>query len=280
MDKESYIIKNIKNSKFIGDDGAVVGKWVYSKDLFVEGTHFKKSWMSFERMAKKAFLVNISDAIAMNAKPKYALIGAVLPSNLTKQEIKSLTSTFKKIAKKYGIKIIGGDTTSGEKIAISITIISKKRKKTLYRVGLKNGDLLAFTGKLGDSKKDLEKLLKGKKIDKNSRFYKPILREKFIKKATKYLNCGLDISDGLGKDLSRLCKINGCGVKFLKKLSKNEFCSGEEYEMLFGFSKKNRKKILKVAKSTDTKVTIFAKATKGKFISMCKEHHFSKKGAK
>lgn len=275
MDKESYIIKRLKNS-YIGDDGAIVGKWVYSKDLFVEDVHFKKKWMNYKQIAKKAMLVNISDAISMNAKPKYALIGAVLPSYITKKEIKILTCTFKKVAKKYGIKIIGGDTTSGKKLTISITIISKKRKFTLKRAGLKNGNFLAYTGNLGDSKKDLEKLLCGKKIDKNSKFYEPILKGNFIKKASKYLNCGLDISDGLSKDLSRLCKVNNLGVKFLKKLTQNELCSGEEYEMLFGFDKKNKKKILKIAKKTDTKITIIAKAKKGKYISTCKEHHFNK----
>ena len=276
LDKESFIIKKMKNS-YIGDDGAVVGEWVYSKDLFIENTHFKKQWMSYRQIAEKAMLVNISDAISMNAKPKYALIGVVLPPNITKKEIEVFVYSLKKIAKKYGVKIIGGDTTSGKKIAVSITIISKKRKYTLRRKGLKKGDFLAFTGDIGNSKRDLEKLLLGRKIDKNSKFYKPILRDKFIKKATKYLSCGLDISDGLSKDLSRLCDKNSLGVEFLKKLSQNEFCSGEEYEMLFGFSKKNREKILKIAKKTDTKITIFAKAKKGRYKCICKEHHFKGK---
>ena len=35
MDKESFVISKFENS-FNGDDGAVVGKWVFSKDLFCE----------------------------------------------------------------------------------------------------------------------------------------------------------------------------------------------------------------------------------------------------
>jgi len=68
MDKENYLISLFKNS-FIGDDGAVVGEWVYSKDLFCEDIHFKEKWMSLKQIAKKAMLVNISDAIVMNAHP-------------------------------------------------------------------------------------------------------------------------------------------------------------------------------------------------------------------
>ncbi|MDR2342313.1 MAG: thiamine-phosphate kinase, partial [Campylobacteraceae bacterium] len=68
MDKESFVISQFQN-EFIGDDGAVVGKWVYSKDIFAEDIHFKKEWLTLSQIAKKAMLVNISDAIAMNAKP-------------------------------------------------------------------------------------------------------------------------------------------------------------------------------------------------------------------
>lgn len=44
MDKENYIISQFK-SKFIGDDGAVVGDLVYSKHIFIENSHFKKGWL-------------------------------------------------------------------------------------------------------------------------------------------------------------------------------------------------------------------------------------------
>ena len=40
MDKESFVISKFSN-KFIGDDGAVLGKWVLSKDLFLENSHCK-----------------------------------------------------------------------------------------------------------------------------------------------------------------------------------------------------------------------------------------------
>lgn len=263
----------LKNS-YIGDDGAVVNKWIYSKDLFVEDIHFKKEWMSYKQIATKAMLVNISDAIAMNAKPKYALVGFVLPKDISFAEIQSLSKTLKKIASKYKIKLIGGDTTSGKKIVVSITIISKKRKHTLFRNNLKKGDLIAFSGDVGRVKKDFDKLMSKKKISKKSKFYRPNLKSEFIKKSAKYLRCGLDISDGLSKDLSRLCFLSKLGVKFKKNLNKNELCSAEEYEMLFAFKKKYKNIVKKIAKKTDTKVTIFAKAVDGKYKSICKEHHF------
>ena len=78
FDKEQYLIDSL-SSRYIGDDAAVVGDTLYSMDAFFEDTHFKREWMSMEQIGQKAMLVNISDAIAMNAKPKYALVTLSLP---------------------------------------------------------------------------------------------------------------------------------------------------------------------------------------------------------
>ena len=77
MNKENFFIKHISNSKYIGDDGAFVDGLVYSQDAFFEDVHFKKEWMDYEKIGNKAMLVNISDAVSMNAVPKYALITAL-----------------------------------------------------------------------------------------------------------------------------------------------------------------------------------------------------------
>lgn len=272
MDKESFIIKKLQN-RYIGDDGAVVDDFVFSKDIFAEHTHFKLEWMSLAQIAKKAMLVNISDAIAMNAKPLYALIGVTIPAHFSYKQLQELTSSFLLTCKAWKIKLIGGDTTSGKNLVISITIISKS-KNPLLRKGLQEGDLVAYSGDLGESLKGLNTLLNGGKLEKNHKFIEPILRADFIYKARKYLSCGLDISDGLGKDLSRLCKINHLGFEFTCKVPKKVLCSGEEYEMLVGFSSKNQDKVEKIAKKTKTPLHVIGKATKGSYKSPCKEHHF------
>jgi thiamine-monophosphate kinase len=271
MDKEGFFISNFKNS-VIGDDGAIIKNLIYSKDLFCEDIHFKTSWMSLFNIAKKSMLVNISDAIAMNAKPLYALIGIVIPSSFSYKQLKELSNGFLHAAKQYNLQIIGGDTTSGDKLMISITIISKS-KNPLKRDGLRVGDFVAYSGKLGDSKRGLTKLLRGGKINSKNRFITPSLKSNFIYKARKYLSSGLDISDGLSKDLSRLSG-KKFGVKFLKKIPKNILCSGEEYEMLFTFAPKNLPKIKAISKKTRTPITVFAKICRGRYSSTCKENHF------
>lgn len=275
MSKEAFFISGF-SSKHIGDDGAIVNNnQVYSKDLFCEDIHFKRSWMRLSQIAEKSMLVNISDAIAMNAKPKWAMIGVVIPKSFSYHELQELSSGFQSVAKAYGIEIIGGDTTAGEKLMISISIISELQGKALYRKNAKVGDFVAFTGALGHSYKELTKLLRGGHVGKMSRFMKPDLKAKFIYKAAKHLNAGMDISDGLSKDLSRLLDASGSlGLNVKHKMPKRILCSGEEYEMLFTFDARKKGIIKRIAKQTRTKITIVGKIARKRYACRCKEHHF------
>jgi thiamine-monophosphate kinase len=277
MNKEDFFIKQFgSSSKLIGDDGAVVGDFVYSMDAFFEDVHFKLSWMSLKQIAKKAMLVNISDAIAMNAKPKYALLSVAIPPYFSNKDLKDLANGFKVVAKEFGIEIIGGDTIANDKLHISVTIVSKT-KNPIYRSGVKNNDFLCYTGKIGDSKKDLDALLSGKKIDtKRSKFINPKLKDKFFYDCSKYINASMDISDGLCFELERLSKASKIGFEFLCEIPQEIGCSGEEYEIVFSFSKKDKKKIESLAKKHNVKLNIFAvaKRSKERFVCSCKQHHF------
>jgi len=270
MDTEAYYISKMK-SPYIGDDGALVDGMIYSMDAFCEGTHFKREWMNLEQIAAKAMLVNISDAIAMNAKPLYALISIALPQNIRHDEIDALTHGFTEVAKHYGCEIIGGDTIKGEKLDISITIISKS-DHPLLRSGLKEGDILAYTGVLGSSKQDLNKLFAGQEVDLPSRFITPILRHDFIYTAREYLRVGMDISDGLFCDTNKLLEINSLGCELLMDIAYEVGSSGEEYEMLIGFDPKYLQKIQSIAGALE--ITPFAKVTTQSQPLPCTSHHF------
>jgi len=273
MNKEDYFIKQFSSNKIIGDDGAVIGNYVYSMDAFFENVHFKKEWMSLKQIAYKSMLVNISDAIAMNAKPLYALLSVAIPKDYSSTDLEQLAKGFKKAAKKFDIQIIGGDTIANEKLDISITIVSKT-KKPIYRAGVKQNDLVCFTGTLGSCKKDLQKLFDGKEISSKSKFIKPKLNPEFFYEASKYINASMDISDGLFFELERFSKQSKVGFEFFEQINKDVGTSGEEYELLFTFDKKHLEKIEKIAKKHKVKLNIFAKAIKGKYRTNSKNHHF------
>lgn len=273
IDKEAYLIDSF-NSKYIGDDAAVVGNTLYSMDAFFEDTHFKREWMSMEQIARKAMLVNISDAIAMNAIPKFALITLAIPKDLTLDEISQLSKSFEKTALEFGCEIIGGDTISSDKLHISITIISHS-DDPLLRTTLREGDLLAYTGILGSAKKDLDKLFNNEPISNDSRFFNPILRDKFVYEAREYLNAGMDISDGLFCDTNKILDINKYGMNKLDDISNKVGLSGEEYEMLIAFNKDNLQKIQDIAAKQKLELTVFAEVTSNNSNRYeCIGHHF------
>ena len=259
MDLESYWIDKIKTT-YIGDDGALIENYVYAMDAFWEDTHFKKEWMSIEQIAYKAFIVNLSDMIAMNATPKYMLITTAFPKNVKKKHLDRLSSKLTQLANEYNIKIIGGDTIGSDKLGIVITMIGTT-KTPLKRDTIQNGDLIAYTGDLGSVKRDLEKLFSGERIEDNSKFYKPVLRVDFIKAVTPWLSAGMDISDGLYCDTNKFLKSSNLFFKELKVIPPEIGESGEEYEMLIAFNPKNLNRVKRIAKLTNTPLTIFAKAS-------------------
>lgn len=272
IDKEQYLINSL-TSEHIGDDAAVIGDTLYSMDAFFEDVHFKREWMSLTQIARKAMLVNISDAIAMNAKPQYALVTLSLPKDIRDFEIELLTEVLESTAREYGCEIIGGDTIGGDKLHLSITIVSKS-DNPLFRTGLQAGDLLAYTGVLGESGANLQALMRGEEIEANARFYEPVLRAEFVERARPYLRVGMDISDGLYCDTNKLLDINKYGKEDLLLIDDNIGLSGEEYEMLVGFDPANLEAVKKIAEETGTPLTIFAKAVKNSERYPCKSHHF------
>ena len=273
MNLEDYFITKFHN-RFIGDDGVVVENgWVYSKDAFFEGVHFHKKWLSYYEIAKKAMLVNISDAIAMNALPKYALLSVAMPKTMKRKDMDALALGFLDAAKSFGIEIVGGDTISNTKLDITVTIISKT-KRPLYRTGVKRGDVLAYTGVLGNAAKELKKLLRNGRVHTHSKFTHLQLRQRFVQKSRRKLQAGMDISDGLMSDLSKMMRLNKSTVQFTRNIPKSIGCSGEEYEMLVAFDRRHKKAVIRLAQHTQTPLTIIGKAVRGKFYNRCKAHHF------
>lgn len=273
MNRENFFIGLFPSGR-IGDDGAKVGKWVYSKDLFAENIHFKTAWLNPYQIGYKAMIVNVSDAIAMNARPAYALLGIAMPKTMCPEAMRSLSEGLKDAASEFGIEIIGGDTIANTKLDLSVTIISQASEWTLTRYGLREGDLIAHTGTIGKSGKELRYLLSGGKVHSRSRFVSPKPRRHFVARAVRFLRAGMDISDGLYSDMGKLSALNKKGFHFRTAIPKSKACSGEEYEMLVAFSPREQKAVKRIAKMTRTPLKVVAEVRRGKFINRCKAHHF------
>jgi len=271
-DKEQYLIDRL-HSGHIGDDGAVIGTTVYSSDAFCEDIHFRRAWMTPAQIGRKAMLVNLSDAVAMNARPQYALVTIGLPDDFSEQAIDELLEALESTAAEWGCEIIGGDTVGGDRLHLAITLISHS-DAPLLRTGLRPGDHLAWTGKLGESLRDLTRLEAGETLEENSRFFLPTLRADFIREGRTLLRAGMDISDGLYCDTNKLLALNGMGMVPLRSVPESVGQSGEEYEMLIGFDPHNTAKINALAQSQGFSITVFAEITQNTERFPCKSHHF------
>jgi thiamine-monophosphate kinase len=272
MDKESFFI-NRMHSEAIGDDAAVMGAWLYSADAFFEDTHFKRTWMTPEQIGRKAMLVNLSDAVAMAAYPRYALVTAGIPPDMSEEALCRLAEGLRGTAAEYDCEIIGGDTVKSDKLHLSITIVSYS-EHPLLRSGIQEGDLLAFTGHIGRSARNLEALFRGESLPPDAPFFEPVLRSRFVYEARPFLRAGMDISDGLFCDTNKLLDTNKTGLEPLMKIDERDGLGGEDYEMLVAFDPKHEKSVREIARRTDTPLNVFARIRNNRFRFPCKSHHF------
>ncbi|MEA2015277.1 MAG: thiamine-phosphate kinase [Actinomycetota bacterium] len=264
----------------IGDDAAVikVGKSyiVLTTDTMVEGDHFSLGYFSPVQVGKKAVEVNVSDIGAMGAEPKYFLVSLVLPEKIDAEIIENIYKGMRQAGKKYLIEIIGGNITHGKQLIIDICMVGEAKKENLkFRSSAKPGDLIMVSGDLGSSTAGLNLFLKNiegsgkikkKHLEPKAKFYK-------VKPFLGYINAMIDVSDGLGSEVKRICEQSGTGAVIYKDsvpISPDtkkaaEACGkdaleyalygGEDFELVYTVSKENLSKVkgVKVGEITKKK---------------------------
>ncbi|TLD86728.1 thiamine-phosphate kinase [Helicobacter sp. MIT 05-5294] len=278
-DREKAFISALKQSGAtfgIGDDGVLLDSYVIANDAFFEEVHFKLAWADLESLVEKCFLVNLSDIYAMNAIPRFALLSLCIPACF--QEVTRLAQIIGESAKKHQLQIIGGDTLVGEKLHFSLTLLGQERRKTLYRSGIKRGNLLGYIspkGALNHAKaqsfgrnlqtlKTCLRFYANKRIPKFSRFAKPLLYPDMLFSLNQIAKAGMDISDGIFMELSRLSAINRLGFRIFKPKGA-WFFSPEEYQMLYAVDSRNLKKMRNFALKFRHQFVPFAVAIRGKY---------------
>jgi thiamine-monophosphate kinase len=272
---ENIQIKNPSTIKGVGDDAAVLNysdkKIVVTTDLLTEGIHFNLMYVPLKHLGYKAVVVNLSDVFAMNATPRQITVSIAISSKFSIEAVDELYSGIHLACEKYGVDLIGGDTTSSlTGLTISITAIGEATDEELtYRSGAQVNDLLCVSGDLGGAYMGLQLLERENEVFKVNPHQKPqfdgydyILERQLkpeargdIKELLKTLNIKptsmIDISDGLSSEALHLCKASkvGCSIyedkipldkqtkDFAEELNINPLVAalngGEDYELLF-----------------------------------------------
>jgi thiamine-monophosphate kinase len=160
----------------IGDDAAVVAgssgqEWLFAMDTMVEEVHFRNETMGESDVGYKALAANISDIAAMGGIPKFALVSVSVPPHWDTERMKRLYDGLYACAEKYGVAVIGGDTTSApQQLVVSITVIGiVEAGKAIRRSGAEAGQSVFLTGPTGLSAGGLHWLFKKNAAEENDR---------------------------------------------------------------------------------------------------------------
>ena len=152
---DGIVRKNDSTIKGVGDDCAILSypdsKVLITTDMLMEGVHFDLTYIDMEHLGYKSAMVNISDIVAMNGIARQMTISIALSKRFSVEDIEALYRGIRLACDKWGVDIVGGDTTSSlTGLAISITCIGEAREGEIVgRDGAKETDLICVSGDLG-----------------------------------------------------------------------------------------------------------------------------------
>lgn len=250
-------IKNESTKYGVGDDCAVLHypdkEVLITTDMLMEGVHFDLTYIDMRHLGYKAAMVNISDVFAMNGTPRQLIVSLALSKRFTVEDVEEFYEGLKLACDKWGIDIVGGDTTSSYTgLAISISCVGEAaREDIVFRNGAKDTDLICVSGNLGAAYMGLQLLEREKSVyyqqvdearkkgnqqaleelkhfqpDFSGKEYllerqlKPEARGDIIKLLRDNRirpTAMMDISDGLSSELIHICKQSQCGCRIYEK---------------------------------------------------------------
>ena len=154
----------------VGDDCAVLtypdSEILVTTELLMEGVHFDLTYTDLRSLGYKAAMVNISDIFAMNGTPRQVTVSLALSKRFSVEDMDTFYEGLRAACNKWGVDIVGGDTTSSfTGLAISITCIGEAKKEDIvYRHGARDTDLVCVSGDLGAAYMGLQLLEREKTV--------------------------------------------------------------------------------------------------------------------
>ncbi len=262
----------------IGDDAAILElprgeQLVAAVDTLVAGVHFPPG-TALEAVGWKALAVNVSDFAAMGAQPRWALSSLTLPDP---GAALAITRGLLACAKRHGIALVGGDTTRGP-LSISVTLLGGvPRGRAVTRAGARTGDEIWIAGTLGDAAAGLA-CVEGR-LESGSRDCVHFKRA--LDKPSPPLALGIalrrvahamiDVSDGVLADLGHVLRASASGALIdpsllpasaaLRRAVPDPVarevlqCAGDDYTLLFTASKRNARRVARIAAECEVRVT-------------------------
>ena len=279
-------LQNASSIVGVGDDAAVIDHFgkqtVITTDLLVEGVHFDLMYTPLRHLGYKSVVVNISDVYAMNAIPSQIVLSLGISNRFSLESLDEFYEGVYAACEKYGVDLVGGDTTSSQKgFIISVTAIGEVTPGLFVkRSTAQKGNLLCVSGDLGAAYVGLLFLEREKKIFIESpgvqpdlegetyvigRLLKPEARKDIVEFFTQkeiVPTSMIDISDGLSSEILHICQQSRLGcvlyeekIPIAEQMRKAAFkfeidptmCAlsgGEDYELLFTIPQSEHDKLV------------------------------------
>lgn len=163
-------VHNAATPQGVGDDCAVIDcgakQMLISSQLFMEGVQFDLTYIDMEHLAYKTVMATLSNVFAMNGQPRQLTVSIGLSRRFKVEDLDEFYKGLRTACDKWGVDIIGGDTTSSlTGLAIGLTCIGEADKdEILYRHGAQETDLICVSGDLGSAYMGLQILEREKTV--------------------------------------------------------------------------------------------------------------------
>ncbi len=246
----------------VGDDCALVRpnaglELAITTDMLVEGRHFLAD-VSPRSLGHKSLAVNLSDLAAMGAAPRWALLAIGLPS-ADEKWLAGFSAGLFALADRYGVELIGGDTTRSPLRTISIVALGEvPAGVAMYRGAAQPGDDIWVSGELGGAALALER----PDIEEAARrLHEPEPRVELGERLRGLAHAAIDVSDGLTGDLGHILERSQVGATIdyeriprlsaLRAMQETEgelvrdcvLSGGDDYELAFTAAARERQAI-------------------------------------
>lgn len=229
----------------------------------IEDVHFRPGTISLTQIGWRAAASALSDLAASGGRPLWALLSFHLPPAAPEKVSLALASGAKEILSRYGAMVVGGNVARSEKLAVDAFLVGYRSvPSALSRAGASSGQSILVTGWPGEAALGREIVYDEQRSEVSGadpdleraigRFCQPVPRVEVGAWLVKsgLVTAMIDVSDGLVRDLQRLCQASGLGAVInedrlpvstgLKAAagSPEEILSrllhgGEDYELLF-----------------------------------------------